>query len=85
MFEKVKLNILRRTTLIYICSPSNPEGAVLNMKEWESLIRFAQKINATLVADECYTEIYTNKAPTGILEACYKMNKKLKNIIENHF
>ena len=83
-FEKVNNKILNRTTLIYICSPSNPEGTSLTLKEWESLINFSKKIGAILVADECYSEIYVNKPPVGILQACYKMNKSLKNIVSFH-
>ena len=83
-FSEIDNDILKRTTLIYVCSPSNPEGAFLSYNNWKNLIILARKINAVIVADECYSEIYINKPPVGIIEACYKMGGKLDNIIAFH-
>jgi aspartate/methionine/tyrosine aminotransferase len=83
-FASVDKKILMRTSIIYVCSPSNPEGTALNINQWENLISLARKYNAILIVDECYTDIYINDPPIGILEACQKLNTGLSNIISFH-
>ncbi len=60
--------------MIYVCSPSNPEGASLKLKDWKDLIFLARNNNAVLIVDECYTDIYPDNPPMGVLEACEKLN-----------
>jgi len=83
-FSSVKKEILRRASIIYICSPSNPEGSALKLKEWEDLISLARKYGAVLIVDECYTDIYIKKQPLGVLEACKKLRTDLTNIVSFH-
>lgn len=77
--KKIKSN-----DLVYICSPSNPQGKSANIDYWKKIISLIKKNNALLIADECYSEIYTGEAPTGVLEACKIMNKSMNNIIAFH-
>ena len=60
--------ILDRVTVAYICSPANPQGAVASGDYWKTLLALAEKHDFTIFADECYSEIWRNTAPTGILE-----------------
>ena len=83
-FSKTNKEILKRTSIIYICSPSNPEGAALKLNEWKNLILLARKYGAILIVDECYTDIYLKKQPLGVLEACKKLKTDLSNIISFH-
>ena len=83
-FSSAKKEILKRTSIIYVCSPSNPEGAALKLKEWENLILLARKYAAVLIVDECYTDIYFKKRPLGVLEACKKLKIGLDNIVSFH-
>ena len=83
-FANVDKKILMRTSIIYVCSPSNPEGTAHKLNQWESLISLARKYNAVLIVDECYTDIYINDAPIGVLEACQKLNTDLSNIVSFH-
>ena len=83
-FCSVNKKTLEKTSMIYICSPSNPEGSALNIEEWNKVISLAKKYNIILVADECYTDIYIDKPPLGILEACIKLNTSFDNIICFH-
>jgi len=58
--------------LLYLCTPGNPAGAVMNT---ELLGRFIDKAIAhdvILVSDECYSEIYPveETPPPGLLAAC---------------
>ncbi|WP_296419596.1 aminotransferase class I/II-fold pyridoxal phosphate-dependent enzyme [Pseudooctadecabacter sp.] len=62
-------DVLDRTTICYICSPANPQGAVADKAYWADLIRLAEKHDFKIFADECYSEIYRDTPPTGALEA----------------
>jgi aspartate/methionine/tyrosine aminotransferase len=62
--------MLARTVAIYLCSPGNPQGAVLSREALKRLIARARKHGALVLADECYSEIWLGQTPpTGALEA----------------
>ena len=67
-FKALPNKILNRTTLCYICSPSNPQGAIASEKYWSELFSLAETFNFIILADECYSEIYRNEVPSGALE-----------------
>ncbi len=60
---------LNRTAVAYICSPSNPQGAVASPGYWADLLALAETYNFKIFADECYSEIYRDTQPTGLLTA----------------
>lgn len=59
-----------RCQLIYICSPGNPSGAVCDINYLKRLIELSEAHNFTIVSDECYSEIYRDQPPPGLLQAC---------------
>ena len=61
-------DILNRTAITYLCSPSNPQGAVASREDWATLIALAEKHDFQIFADECYSEIYRDTPPPGALE-----------------
>ena len=63
----------QRCQLIYICSPGNPSGAVCDLAYLKQLIELAHRHDFVIVSDECYSEIYRDQPPTGLLEACELM------------
>jgi aspartate/methionine/tyrosine aminotransferase len=67
-FEDLKPSLFNRTVAVYLCSPSNPEGAAANASYWRSLFAIADRFNFTIFADECYAEIYDRSPPCGALE-----------------
>jgi aspartate/methionine/tyrosine aminotransferase len=73
--------LLRRTVAIYYASPSNPEGAVADLATWKRLIRLAREHDFFIVADECYSEIYRDTPPPGVLEAARAMGDGYANIV----
>ena len=83
-FHSLNKNTLEKVSIIYICSPSNPEGSALNIKEWKELILLVRKYNIVLVVDECYSDIYFDTPPMGVLEACTKLKLNFDNIISFH-
>ena len=58
---------LKRLVAVYICSPSNPEGAAASEAYWKSLFALADKYDFTVLADECYADIYYGAAPACAL------------------
>jgi aspartate/methionine/tyrosine aminotransferase len=61
--------ILDRTTIAYICSPANPQGAVAREGYWADLLALAERHDFRIFADECYSEIYRDRPPPGALAA----------------
>jgi N-succinyldiaminopimelate aminotransferase len=59
---------LARTVAIYLASPANPQGAVASRDYFTRLKQLADRFGFVVLSDECYSEIYTAKAPGSILE-----------------
>ena len=59
---------LARTVAIYIASPANPQGSVASPDYFRRLKELADRFGFMIFSDECYSEIYTLKAPGSALE-----------------
>ncbi len=68
--------LLQRTAAFYLCSPSNPQGAVANRAYLEKVITLARQYNFMVFSDECYSEIYGDNPPLGALEVAFAMETK---------
>ncbi|MGA0999371.1 MAG: succinyldiaminopimelate transaminase [Litorivicinaceae bacterium] len=60
----------------FICTPGNPSGTVIDEETLEYLINKANKFDFWLASDECYSEIYRNAPPPGLLEVCAQMGHR---------
>jgi N-succinyldiaminopimelate aminotransferase len=76
-----QVDILKRTTAFYLCSPANPQGTIATPAYVARALALARKYDFMLFFDECYSEIYNGDAPTGGLEVALKTPQKFKNII----
>jgi N-succinyldiaminopimelate aminotransferase len=65
----------RRTQLMYVCSPANPSGRVLSLDEWRALFDRSDRYGFIIASDECYSEIYDERAPLGALEAAHQLGR----------
>ena len=65
-----------RTAALYLCTPSNPQGTVATRDYLAALIAKVRRHDVTLLVDECYSEIYIDDPPPGILEVCAAVAKK---------
>lgn len=83
-FAALPEDLLRRTAAAYYCSPSNPQGAVADMARWQDLIALAEKHDFLVFADECYSEIYREAPPTGVLEAAQAMGADPERVVAFH-
>lgn len=76
--------LLDRVAIAYICSPANPQGAVASKDWWRRLIGLAETHDFRIFADECYSEIWRNAPPPGILEVAAEMGADPERIVAFH-
>ncbi|MFS1523571.1 succinyldiaminopimelate transaminase [Microbulbifer sp. 2304DJ12-6] len=71
-FAAVSAAVWRQCDLLYLCSPGNPTGALLDAADFRQLIQLADRYDFTIAADECYSELYFDEGapPIGLLQAC---------------
>ena len=83
MFDTVPSKVWQRTQLIYVCSPANPSGQVMDLSAWRSLFELAEQYGFVIAADECYSEIYFNDAmpPLGALEAARRLGRDYQRLV----
>ncbi len=74
-FDSVPTDVWKRTSLVYLCSPANPQGAMAKLPYLQRLIDQCRRHNAVLAVDECYAEIYNDTAPAGGLQAALAMDE----------
>lgn len=77
--------LLARLKLLYLCNPTNPQGAVASRDYLDRAIGLARAHGFILAADECYAEIYDRDAPVGVLEvASGRDGGSLDNLLVFH-
>lgn len=75
---------LGRAAAVYLCTPANPQGAVAGPAYLGRLLGLVRERDALLVVDECYAEIWCDRPPPGILEACRDAGGSLANVVAFH-
>lgn len=70
-YSSIPEDILKRTQLLFVCSPNNPTGTVLSLEDWRKLFDLSDKYGFVIGSDECYSEIYFDEdnPPLGALSA----------------
>ncbi|MDO4233193.1 MAG: aminotransferase class I/II-fold pyridoxal phosphate-dependent enzyme, partial [Lautropia sp.] len=76
-WQAVPEAVWQKTRLVYVCSPGNPTGKIMDLAEWKQLLGLADRWGFIIAADECYSEIYHDEAspPLGALEACKQLGR----------
>lgn len=72
-FTALEPEILDRAVLCFLCSPSNPQGAVADLTQLKALIETARRHDFVVAFDECYAELYNDRPPAGALQAAQKL------------
>jgi N-succinyldiaminopimelate aminotransferase len=78
---------LARTSVLYLCSPSNPDGRVIPPHQMRWAIEAARRHNFLVVFDECYAELYDGEAPQGALDVLAALDSSarwLDNVLVLH-
>lgn len=67
--DRLDGTLLDRTSLFFLCSPANPQGAAAGIPYLQKALSLARRHGFVLAVDECYSEIYDRVPPPGALEA----------------
>lgn len=69
-FDRVPADVWEQVQLVYVCSPGNPTGAVMDHADFAHLLDLAERHDFVIASDECYSEIYfdEDRPPVGLLQ-----------------
>ncbi|UCE30416.1 MAG: succinyldiaminopimelate transaminase [Burkholderiales bacterium] len=74
-WEAIDESVWAETRLVYVCSPGNPTGRVMDLQEWRLLFERSDRHGFVIAADECYSEIYFDTPPLGALQAARRLGR----------
>jgi N-succinyldiaminopimelate aminotransferase len=83
-WTSVPASVWQRTQLLFVCSPGNPAGNVMSLKEWKTLFDLSDEHGFVIASDECYSEIYfnENEKPLGGLQAAVELGRNdFRNLV----
>lgn len=72
-FAGLSEETLSQTSMVYACSPANPQGALMSLEDLKTLITLARHHHFVLAVDECYADIYDKTPPASALQACLSL------------
>ncbi|WP_167632060.1 aminotransferase class I/II-fold pyridoxal phosphate-dependent enzyme [Mariprofundus ferrooxydans] len=73
--DAVPAEVWADTAIVYVCSPSNPTGWIADHAYFTRLIELADRHDFHIVSDECYSEIYWQQAPVGLLQVAESLGR----------
>lgn len=85
--DGVDADTLASTSILYLCSPSNPEGQVISAERMRQAVLLARQYGFLVVFDECYAELYDRAPPIGALDVLAGMDSSerwLDNVLVLH-
>lgn len=74
-WDAIPESVWANTQLVFICSPGNPTGTVMPADKLKKLIELSDIHGFTIASDECYSELYFDVPPVGLLEVCAAMGR----------
>lgn len=84
-FDAVPQQVWQNTALLFVCTPGNPTGAVISKQQLKKLIALSDEYGFVIASDECYSELWFEQAPVGLLEVCAEMGRHdYKNCVVFH-
>lgn len=86
-FDSISEATWQRCQLLYICSPGNPAGEIIDQATHQKLIKLALQYDFVIASDECYSEIYADEEspPQGLLQSAQAMgHSSFKNCVIFH-
>ena len=84
-FDAVPAEVWQNTAILFVCTPGNPTGAVLSKEDFKKLIQLSDEYGFIIASDECYSELWFDQAPVGLLEVCAEIGRHdYKNCIVFH-
>lgn len=81
-WSSVPDTVWQKTKLVFVCSPDNPSGSVMQLQDWQALFELQDRYGFIIASDECYSEIYFDgKKPIGGLQAASQLGRTNKGIV----
>lgn len=62
------LSTVRRTDIIFFCSPNNPTGSAASREQLTKLVQFAKENGSIIVYDSAYAMYVSDDSPKSIFE-----------------
>ena len=81
-WKSITEDVWQRTKVMFVCSPNNPSGSVLQLEDWKEIFDLQDKYGFIIASDECYSEIYFDgNKPIGGLQAAAQLGRGNRNIV----
>ena len=76
-------SVWAQTALLFVCSPGNPTGSIVEIDEWKYLFDKSDQYGFVIASDECYSELYPSDAPAplGALQASAQLGRGKRGLI----
>ena len=73
--DAVPADVWRRCQLLFLCSPANPVGAVMDQAYLVRALELAEKHDFIIASDECYADLFDDESspPPSLLTAAAAM------------
>ncbi len=85
--DAVSADTWRDCQLLYLCSPGNPTGAVMDSNYLARVMALADEFDFVIAADECYAELYLDETrpPPGILQVAHNTGRHdMRRVVAFH-
>ena len=79
--ESVPEAVWADTHVMFVCSPGNPTGHVLNLDDWRAIFELADRHGFVIASDECYSEIWFDAPPLGALTAAQQLGRGTERLV----
>ncbi|MEO9823334.1 MAG: aminotransferase class I/II-fold pyridoxal phosphate-dependent enzyme [Paracoccaceae bacterium] len=83
-FDAVAPEDLDQTAIVYLCTPSNPQGAVASKEYLSNLMALAEKHDFRIFCDECYSEVWRDVPPPGALQVANEIGADPERVFIFH-
>src|SRR5262249_8486656 len=82
-YDAVPESVWRRCQLLYVCSPGNPTGEVLDLEGWKRIFALSDRWGFVIASDECYSEVYFEEGspPLGALQAATRLGRDFERLV----
>ncbi len=82
-YDGVPEHVWQGCQLLFVCSPANPTGMVMNLDDWRKIFDLSERYGFVIASDECYSEIYFDEStpPLGALQACHLLGRDRRRVV----
>ncbi|HEX2528762.1 MAG TPA: aminotransferase class I/II-fold pyridoxal phosphate-dependent enzyme [Geminicoccus sp.] len=82
--DAIPTDVLERAAAFYLCTPSNPQGAVADRAYLARAIALARRHGFVLILDECYAELWDREPPPGGVDVAINETGSIEQVLVFH-